>query len=152
MLQSTGSKEVDMTYRRNHNNLDYWDVFLTTINRKENQAVLILLKWLSKFSVKHFKQGIQPKEYMEQDTFEIFVLYIRKWSLSVKSNSLRPHGLQPTRLLHPWDFPGKNTGVGFHFLLQEIFLTQGLNPSLPHCRQMFYSLSHQGSPYIRNQI
>ena len=31
-------------------------------------------------------------------------------------------------LLHPWDFPGKSTGVGCHFLLQEIFLTQGLNP------------------------
>ena len=34
------------------------------------------------------------------------------------SNSWRPHGLQPTRLLRPWDFPGKRTGVGFHFLLQ----------------------------------
>jgi len=31
---------------------------------------------------------------------------------------MRPHGLQPTRLLHPWDSPGKNTGVGCHFLLQ----------------------------------
>ena len=34
------------------------------------------------------------------------------------SDSLQPHGLQPTRLLHPWDFPGKSTGVGCHFLLQ----------------------------------
>ena len=34
------------------------------------------------------------------------------------SDSLRPHGLQPTRLLHPWVFPGKSTGVGCHFLLQ----------------------------------
>ena len=47
--------------------------------------------------------------------------------------TLRPHGLSPTRLLHPWNFPGKNTGVGCHFLLQGIFLTQGLNPGLPHC-------------------
>ena len=37
-----------------------------------------------------------------------------KWSCSVVSDSLRPHGLQPTRLLHPWDFPGKSTGVGCH--------------------------------------
>ena len=37
---------------------------------------------------------------------------------SVVSDSVRPHGLQPTRLLHPWDSPGKNTGVGCHFLLQ----------------------------------
>ena len=42
--------------------------------------------------------------------------------------TLRPHGLQPTRLLRPWDFPGKNTGVGCYFLLQEIFPTQGSNP------------------------
>ena len=34
------------------------------------------------------------------------------------SNSLRSRGLWPTRLLHPWDSPGKNTGVGYHFLLQ----------------------------------
>ena len=37
---------------------------------------------------------------------------------SVVSNSVRPHRLQPTRLLRPWDPPGKNTGVGCHFLLQ----------------------------------
>ena len=43
-----------------------------------------------------------------------------KWSRSVVSDSSRPHGLQPTRLLHPWDFPGKNTGVGCHRLLQAI--------------------------------
>ena len=69
-----------------------------------------------------------------------------KWSCSVMSNSLGPHGLQLTRLLCQWDFPGKNTGVGWHFLLQEIFLTQGLNPGLLHCRQMLYHLSHQGNP------
>ena len=40
-----------------------------------------------------------------------------KWSRSVVSNSLRSHGLQPTRLLHPWDFPGKSTGVGWNNLL-----------------------------------
>ena len=44
--------------------------------------------------------------------------------------------------LHPWDFPSKNTGVGCHFLLQGVFPTQGLNPGLPHCRQMLYRLSH----------
>ena len=40
-----------------------------------------------------------------------------KWSRSVVSDSLRPHGLQPTMLLRPWDFPGKSTGVGCHCLL-----------------------------------
>ena len=120
------------------------------------------------------------------------------------SDSSRPHGLQPTRLLHPWDFPGKstgaigseqlllnlltflastlflpfwisfsvshcilsfliyiyiypfihgifpgkNTGVGCHFLLQGIFPTQGLNLGLPHCNQTLYHLSHQGCFFI----
>ena len=61
------------------------------------------------------------------------------------SNSLRLHGLQLTRLLCLWDFPGKSTGVGCHFLLQGIFPTQGSNLSLPHCRQTLYPLSHQES-------
>ena len=46
--------------------------------------------------------------------------------------TLQSHGLQSTRLLCPWDFPGKNAGVGCHFLLQGIFLTQGSNPDLLH--------------------
>ena len=41
--------------------------------------------------------------------------------------TLRPHGLQPARILCPWNFTGKNTGVTYHFLLQGIFLTQELN-------------------------
>ena len=60
--------------------------------------------------------------------------------------SLWPHELQPTRLLCPWDSPGKNTGVGCHFLLQGIFLRHRLNPGLPHCRQILYTPNHQGSP------
>ena len=44
--------------------------------------------------------------------------------------TLRPQGLQPTRLLCPWDSPGKNTGGGCHSLLQGIFPTRGLNPPL----------------------
>ena len=38
-----------------------------------------------------------------------------KWSRSVVFDSSRPHGLQPPRLLRPWDFPGKSTGVGCHY-------------------------------------
>ena len=58
------------------------------------------------------------------------------------SNSLRLHGLELTRLLCPWDFSGSNTGVGSHFLLHGIFLTQGLSPSLLHCREILYHRSH----------
>ena len=65
---------------------------------------------------------------------------------SVTSDSLWPHGLQPTGLLCSWNSPGKNAGVGSHFLLQGIFLTQRSNPGLLHCRLILYCLSHQGSP------
>ena len=61
-------------------------------------------------------------------------------SRSVVSDSLRPHGLYS-----PWNSPGQDTGVGCSSLLQGIFPTQGLNPGLPHCRQILYQLSHEGS-------
>ena len=50
-----------------------------------------------------------------------------KWSRSVLSDSSRPHGLQPTRLLHPWDFPGRSTGVGCHCLLQDSLVSKHNN-------------------------
>ena len=48
-----------------------------------------------------------------------------KWSHWVVSDSSRPRGLQPTRLLHPWDFPGKSPGVGCHCLIRPPPLTRG---------------------------
>ena len=59
-------------------------------------------------------------------------------------DSLWPNGLQPTRFFCLWDFPGKDTGVVFHFLLQGIFPTQGLNLGLLCCRQILHRLSYQG--------
>ena len=80
----------------------------------------------------------------------IFVLLTRDRlvcvSRSVVSDSLRPHGLQPARLLCPWDSSGKITGIGCHTLLQGIFPTQGSNPAFPHCRRILYRLSPQESP------
>ena len=68
-------------------------------------------------------------------------------SHSVVPNALWPHGLQSTRLLCPWDFPGKKTGVGCHFLLQGIFPIQGSNSGLLHCRQILYHLSYREASY-----
>ena len=64
------------------------------------------------------------------------------------SGSLQPSGPKPARLLCPWNSPGQNIGVGSLSLLQGIFPTLGSNPGLPHCRQILYQLSHQGSPRI----
>ena len=55
---------------------------------------------------------------------------------------LRPHGLKSTWLLCPWDFPDKNTGVGYHFLFQGIFLTHRLNLCLLYQQADSLPLSH----------
>ena len=71
-----------------------------------------------------------------------------KKATSVVSDSLWLYGQQPSRLLCPWDSPSKNTGVDFHALLQEIFLTQGSKPTSPVWGWILYPLSHQESPHI----
>ena len=76
----------------------------------------------------------------------MLVLYVRLCVCSVVSNSLQLHGLQPTRLLCPWDSPGKNTRVGCHFFLQGIFLTQELDRGLLHWQVDSLPLSHKGNP------
>ena len=59
---------------------------------------------------------------------------------------LRSHGLQPARLLYPWDSPGKNTGVGKHSFFPGDLPNPEMNLGLLLCRQIPYYLSHQGSP------
>ena len=73
--------------------------------------------------------------------------YIWKWewkSLSCVQLFAIPwiSGQAPSRLLCPWNSPGQNMGVGSHSLLQGIFPIQGLNPGLPHGRQILYQLSY----------
>ena len=62
-------------------------------------------------------------------------------SRSVMSNSLLPHGSLPASSVHEI-LQVRILGVGSHFLLQGIFVTQGSNPGLPHCRQILYHLSY----------
>ena len=61
---------------------------------------------------------------------------------TIVSDSLLPHGLQTSRLLCPWNSPGKNTGVSCHFLLQGVFPNQGLKLGLLRCRQMLFHMSY----------
>ena len=64
-----------------------------------------------------------------------------------------PHGQSSLVGHSPWDSQGKNTRVGCHFLFQAIFPTQGLNPDLPHCRQILYQLgSPSGKPKMMCSI
>ena len=70
------------------------------------------------------------RTYTQSPVYFMSSLCYNCWFALVASDSLRPHRLYLTRLLCPWDSPGKNTGRGCHALLQGIFLTQGLNPHL----------------------
>ena len=72
----------------------------------------------------------------------IYLSLYESESRSVLSDSSQPHGL------YRGNSPGRNTGVGSHFLLQGIFLIQGSNPGLPHCRQILYQLNHEGNPSL----
>ena len=79
------------------------------------------------------------------------ILFAFLFSHLVISDSLLTHGLQPTRFLWPWDFPGKNTGAGCHFFLQRIFPTQGLKLHLQHFR-ILYHQSHWGQVIENVQV
>ena len=114
-------------------------------NEKSRCSRLGFISWASRNS--------QQGKYRNQDYHRFFKSHLQggtvkeiwkwKWSHSIMSDSLRPHGLGPTRLLCPWDFLGHSIGVDCHFLLQGIFPIQGSNPGLPHCRQTLYRLSQE---------
>ena len=79
-----------------------------------------------------------------------------KWSRSVVSDSQQPHGLQPTRLLRQWDFPGKSTGVGCHCLLLEPCTYPNLvnNPPFWNCRRKknMHAKSLQSCPTLGDPV
>ena len=74
-------------------------------------------------------------------------VYSQSVGCSVMPDSLRPHGLQPTKL-----FPGKDTGVGCHFLLQGVFPTQGSNPGSPTLQADSLPTELQGEGPIVNGV
>ena len=78
-----------------------------------------------------------------------------KWkgSRSVVSDSQRPHGLQSTRLLRPWDFPGKSTGVGCHCLLHPgVILLSFLQWDNSHVNDLFICLKPPKQDSDRTKI
>ena len=75
-----------------------------------------------------------------------------KWSCSVVSNPQQPHELQPSRLLHPWDFPGKSTGVGCHCLLRLKHLDNSISYTFPEllssCKKISSSQQMEDVNYL----
>ena len=105
---------------------------------------------------KMWKQPVFIHGWMDKKDV-VYVYMFCAWSLHGVGFFATPPGVcsPPGSFVHG-DFPGKNTGVGCHSLLQGIFPTQGSSPGLPHCRLILYHLSHQGNPcvyvYIKNGI
>ena len=86
---------------------------------------------------------------MDLEKLAVFSLLV--YACSVLSNTLWPHGLYPARFLCPWDFSGKNAGVGCHSLLQGTFQSKGSNPCLLcllHWWADSLPLSHLGNPFF----
>ena len=104
-----------------------------------------------KHEIAGFTNGIKVKEADLEGSLQMSGLYGDSYAYSVASVTSTSFLLLWTvaaRLLCPWDFPGKNTGVGCHVLLQGIFLTQGSKLCLLHCTQILYPLSHLGTVMV----
>ena len=98
-------------------------------HQQEHRLTLGLLIWCSKYLVTIWSSQVALSEWLE-----------------VAQSCPTP--LWPRGLYSLWNSLGQNTGVGSLSLLQGIFPTQGLNPGLPHCRQILSQLSHRGSPQV----
>ena len=84
-----------------------------------------------------------------KNAFTIFILsYFPIFLILIRLSVYHFTEIPITFILVPWNSPGQNTGEGSLSLLQEIFPTQGSNPGLPHCGQILYQLSHNGSSRI----
>ena len=110
--------------------------------------------WISKFVMSHGQNKphheVRVKGQMESLYFLLAGSTMHACSVtSVVSNSLRPYGLQPARLIWPRDSPGKNTGMGCHSLPQGDLPNPGIQSRLLrllHFRWILHCLSHRGSP------
>ena len=129
-------------------------------------------RWMDKDDAVHISSGILPSHKKEWNhaicsNVNGHRYYYPKWSKSEKPyhtilygityserkwKSVVPASLQPHGLNSPWNSPGQNIRMGSHFLLQGIFLTQGSNLGLPHCRQILYHLSTREAPLRVNTM
>ena len=128
----------------------------TSHGMRISARVFFILKW-SILNLKIFFRYTAKSLsyiYITEYWVEFPVLYSRSsLTISFIYSIVQTHGHQPTRLFCPWNFPGKSTGVGYPFLLQGIFPTQGLNPHLLYWQADPLSLGHLGSPiYICSSV
>ena len=137
-------------------NIALSSMFSTKITAWQTPSFSINLCPVRLILITSFKTA-DPHPYSSSSQFStLLFIFSQKSSesCSVVSDSLQPHWLwEWTMRFHsPWTSPGKNIGVSSHSLLQGIFPNQGSNSGLPHCREILYQLSHQGSPRIQEWI
>ena len=106
--------------------------FFTVTQTASRTAVKTVLSKPQSYSLKQWGCCLLPQWKSESESH---------W---VVSDSFQAHGLHS-----PWNSLGQNTRVGSRSLLHGIFPTQGSNPGFPHCSQILYQLSHQGSPLLQ---
>ena len=101
---------------------------------KPTANIILNSEKLKAFSLRsETRQGCPLSPLLFNIVLEVLVTATREESeIAPSCPTLQPHGLWPTRLLPPWNSPGKNIGVGCHFLLQGIFPAQGLNLYILH--------------------
>ena len=124
-------KRKDKEWRKDSVNIGKEEIKLSLY--EGNMDIYSISKWNL---LKLIKEEFRRVTYLKSQ-------YIVSISCSVVSNSLQHHGLWPSSLLHPWNSPGKNTGVDCHSLLQRNFPTQGSNPGVLPRRQIHYHLSYR---------
>ena len=101
---------------------------LLTIETKGVERAQLSQYLLGSVLTSAYGRGVMADDERQRDSAGTLVPNIPSvMEVLSQSNSLRPHGPQPTRLPCPWSSPGKNSRVGGHFLLQGIFLMQGLD-------------------------
>ena len=105
----------------------YKVIFLFQMNNYFENCVEILERLSHKLEML-----VQVKCEVKVKSLSCVQLFVTRWSVAHQA----PQSME---------FSSKSPGVGCHFLLQGIFPTQGLNPGLPHCRQILYQLSYKGS-------
>ena len=114
----------------------FWGWVPETLEAMEKTRDFFLASAQDLFGVKPMSLQLYTPFHPSDNSPEVCV---HAHTHSVMPNSVQPHGLQPTRLLCPENFPGKNTEVGCHFLLQRIIPTQGSNPCLLHWQADFFT-------------
>ena len=123
---------------------DEWDWFsvlaiVFTHRMGSDRSLMMLLLWSMCRELSSHLKGKVSQKYSCHLAYECVLSHFSRVWLFVTS------WIVVTSPLCPWNSPGKSTGVGCHTLLPGIFLSQGSDPGLLHCKQSLYHLSHQGS-------